>query len=130
MFSRRDVLVVSAAGAVAASGAQAASFAATRDHQRQRSRKSRGSRPAKRSPAKQFPSAQFPPPTDVGDGLGLIQQRAERRLDSPGDAGGFRDPDTITGVNMRLTAGGIRELHWHQAAAGDGIQERRVADCR
>jgi oxalate decarboxylase len=28
----------------------------------------------------------------------------------------FAISDTITGVNMRLTAGGIRELHWHQAA--------------
>jgi oxalate decarboxylase len=28
----------------------------------------------------------------------------------------FPISDTISGVNMRLTAGGIRELHWHQAA--------------
>jgi oxalate decarboxylase len=28
----------------------------------------------------------------------------------------FAISDTISGVNMRLTAGGIRELHWHQAA--------------
>jgi oxalate decarboxylase len=25
----------------------------------------------------------------------------------------FAISTTITGVNMRLTAGGIRELHWH-----------------
>ena len=24
--------------------------------------------------------------------------------------------DSISGVNMRLDAGGVRELHWHQAA--------------
>ena len=28
----------------------------------------------------------------------------------------FAISTTISGVNMRLTAGGIRELHWHQAA--------------
>jgi oxalate decarboxylase len=28
----------------------------------------------------------------------------------------FQISETISGVNMRLTAGGIRELHWHQAA--------------
>lgn len=26
----------------------------------------------------------------------------------------FAVADTISGVNMRLTAGGIREMHWHQ----------------
>jgi oxalate decarboxylase len=25
----------------------------------------------------------------------------------------FQISETIAGVNMRLTAGGIRELHWH-----------------
>ena len=25
----------------------------------------------------------------------------------------FQISDTIAGVNMRLTSGGIRELHWH-----------------
>jgi oxalate decarboxylase len=28
----------------------------------------------------------------------------------------FQISETIAGVNMRLTAGGIRELHWHLAA--------------
>src|SRR6202030_2171890 len=28
----------------------------------------------------------------------------------------FAVADTISGVNMRLTAGGIREMHWHQFA--------------
>jgi oxalate decarboxylase len=28
----------------------------------------------------------------------------------------FAISDTISGVNMRLTDGGIRELHWHLAA--------------
>jgi oxalate decarboxylase len=28
----------------------------------------------------------------------------------------FAIAETISGVNMRLTAGGIRELHWHLAA--------------
>jgi len=28
----------------------------------------------------------------------------------------FAVADTISGVNMRLTSGGIREMHWHQFA--------------
>jgi len=28
----------------------------------------------------------------------------------------FQISDTIAGVNMRLTSGGIRELHWHEFA--------------
>jgi oxalate decarboxylase len=71
----------------------------------------------------QFPSAQSPPPTDVGD---LPQfwasfNNAPRRIQNGGWArqvtqADFAISDTISGVNMRLTAGGIRELHWHLAA--------------
>jgi len=79
--------------------------------------------PQNRALAKQFPSAQTPPPTDVGD---LPQfwasfNNAPRRIQNGGWArqvtqADFAISDTISGVNMRLTAGGIRELHWHLAA--------------
>lgn len=71
----------------------------------------------------EFPSAQSPPPTDVG---GLPQSwasfnNAPRRIQNGGWArqvtqADFAISDTISGVNMRLAAGGIRELHWHLAA--------------
>src|SRR5246127_5578926 len=73
--------------------------------------------------ASQFPAASSPPPPDGGD---LPQfwasfNNAPRRIQNGGWArqvtqANFAISDTISGVNMRLTAGGIRELHWHLAA--------------
>jgi oxalate decarboxylase len=72
MFSRRDVLAVSAAGAVmTASAARAASFG-NPDQPPQGAVNVKGpgnlADPGPQSPAlgNQFPSAQFPPATDVG----------------------------------------------------------------
>jgi oxalate decarboxylase len=71
----------------------------------------------------QFPKAFIPPATDVGD---LPQfwasfNNAPRRIQDGGWArqvtqADFQIAEEISGVNMRLNAGGIRELHWHQAA--------------
>jgi oxalate decarboxylase len=79
--------------------------------------------PQNRDLAHQFPAAHSPPPTDVGD---LPQfwasfNNAPRRIQNGGWArqvtqADFAISDTISGVNMRLTNGGIRELHWHLAA--------------
>jgi oxalate decarboxylase len=79
--------------------------------------------PQNQAIASQFPSAVSPPATDVGS----LQMNwasfnnAPRRIQDGGWArevtqATFPISDTISGVNMRLTAGGIRELHWHQAA--------------
>jgi oxalate decarboxylase len=73
--------------------------------------------------ASQFPSAISPPPTDVG-GMPMTWasfNNAPRRIQDGGWArqvtqADFAISETIAGVNMRLAAGGIRELHWHQAA--------------
>jgi oxalate decarboxylase len=71
----------------------------------------------------QFPQAFTPPATDVGD---LPQfwasfNNAPRRIQNGGWArqvtqADFQIAEEISGVNMRLDAGGVRELHWHQAA--------------
>jgi len=73
--------------------------------------------------AGQFPKAFTPPATDIGD---LPQfwasfNNAPRRIQNGGWArqvtqADFQVSEEISGVNMRLNAGGIRELHWHQAA--------------
>ena len=71
----------------------------------------------------QFPKAFIPPATDVGD-LPLFWASfndAPRRIQDGGWArqvtqADFQISDSISGVNMRLNAGGVRELHWHQAA--------------
>jgi oxalate decarboxylase len=79
--------------------------------------------PRNRELARQFPAAFSPPPTDVGS---LPQfwasfNNAPRRIQNGGWArqvtqADFAIADTISGVNMRLASGGIRELHWHLAA--------------
>ncbi len=73
--------------------------------------------------AGQFPSFQDPPATDI-DGMPLFWgsfNNAHRRIQDGGWAreltqADFAISEDISGVNMRLTAGGIRELHWHQQA--------------
>jgi oxalate decarboxylase len=73
--------------------------------------------------AGQFPRAFTPPATDVGD-LPLFWASfndAPRRIQDGGWArqvtqSDFQISEAISGVNMRLAAGGVRELHWHQAA--------------
>jgi oxalate decarboxylase len=71
----------------------------------------------------QFPKAFTPPATDVGDmpQFWASFNNAPRRIQDGGWArqvtqSDFYISDEISGVNMRLAAGGIRELHWHQAA--------------
>ena len=71
----------------------------------------------------QFPAAFSPPATDVGS-MPLSWatfNNAPRRIQNGGWARevtqkDFSVADTISGVNMRLTSGGIREMHWHQFA--------------
>jgi oxalate decarboxylase len=73
--------------------------------------------------ADQFPAVYNPPPTDVGD-LPLFWSsfnNAPRRTQAGGWArqvtqSDFEVSTSISGVNMRLASGGVRELHWHQAA--------------
>lgn len=71
----------------------------------------------------QFPTSVSPPATDVGS---LPQfwasfNNAQRRIQNGGWARevtqeNFPISTTIAGVDMRLGAGAIREMHWHQAA--------------
>ena len=73
--------------------------------------------------ASQFPDFQNPPATDV-NGMPLFWasfNNAHKRIQDGGWArevnqDDFAISEDISGVNMRLSAGGIRELHWHQQA--------------
>jgi oxalate decarboxylase len=129
MISRREILAATAAGVVmSASTARAASFG-NPDEPPQGAINAKNPAsitdpgPQNQAVAGQFPSAVNPPATDVGS----LQMNwasfnnAPRRIQNGGWArevtqATFPISDTISGVNMRLTAGGIRELHWHQAA--------------
>lgn len=69
------------------------------------------------------PSSELPPSTDRGDvtNFWFPFSRAHKRLQVGGWARQITKKDlpistTISGVNMRLIAGGIRELHWHRAS--------------
>jgi oxalate decarboxylase len=129
MISRREVLAATAAGAVmSAATARAASFG-NPDEPPQGAINAKNPAsitdpgPQNQAIASQFPSAVSPPATDVGS-LQMTWasfNNAPRRIQNGGWArevtqSTFPISDTISGVNMRLTAGGIRELHWHQAA--------------
>ena len=71
----------------------------------------------------QFPSLGNPPPTD-DLGMPMIWasfNNAHRRIQAGGWArqvtvDDFAISKSIAGVNMRLDAGGSREMHWHQQA--------------
>ncbi|UPK32720.1 cupin domain-containing protein [Bradyrhizobium sp. 186] len=128
MISRRSLLAASAMGAAMVSSVKAASFG-NPDEPPQGAINARGpgnlSDPGPQSQVLggQFPSAQSPPATDVG-GMPMPWasfNNAPKRIQNGGWArevtvADFAISKEISGVNMRLTAGGIRELHWHQAA--------------
>ena len=70
-----------------------------------------------------MPTFLSPPPTDVGSmpQFWASFNLAPRRIQNGGwgrqvTQSDFAISTEIAGVNMRLSAGGIRELHWHQQA--------------
>ena len=136
MVSRREVLAATA-GIMAAAGATKASAAPQKspitfgnpDDPPQGAINAANPRsvtdPGPQNPAisGQFPSAFSPMPTDVGNmPLSWASfNNAPRRIQNGGWArevtqSDFQVADTLAGVNMRLTSGGIREMHWHQFA--------------
>src|ERR1700756_5169987 len=129
MLSRRNLLAASAVGAaMTVSTAKAASFG-NPDEPPQGAINAKGPGnladpgPQNRALGSQFPSAQSAPATDVG-GMPTTWasfNNAPKRIQNGGWArqvtvDDFAISKEISGVNMRLTPGGIRELHWHQAA--------------
>ena len=69
------------------------------------------------------PNTFLPPPTDHGEVQTFWNSFsvAHRRIQEGGwsrqvTVADFPIAKDLAGVNMRLTAGGIRELHWHQAS--------------
>jgi oxalate decarboxylase len=129
--SRRNILAATAAGGIAAvaATARAQSFG-NPDEPPQGAINAQGnpsslssSGPQDPTLANEFPGAFTPPATDVGD-MPLFWasfNNAPRRIQNGGWARqvtqeDFKISEEISGVNMRLTRGGIRELHWHVAA--------------
>lgn len=128
-LTRRAVLAIGAVGgtALAAITAGAASFG-NPDQPAEGAINANAaglSDPGPKNPAinDQFPSFQSPPATDVGD-MQLFWgsfNNAAKRIQNGGWArqvtkSDFAISDAVSGVNMRLGPGGIREMHWHRAA--------------
>jgi oxalate decarboxylase len=129
-LSRRNWLAATAAGGVAAAAAtaRAASFG-NPDEPPQGAINAKNpaslTDPGPQNPAiaSQFPGAGSPPATDIGD-MPLYWatfNNAPRRTQNGGWArhvtqADFHIAESISGVNMRLTSGGLREMHWHLAA--------------
>src|SRR5258705_2617859 len=138
MFSRRDMLAATAVGGVVTAATMNTanatpvksdiSFGNPNDPPQGaiNARNPRSvSDPGPQNPAirDQFPSAFSPPPTDVGSmPLSWASfNNAPRRIQNGGwprqvTQDSFPVSDMISGVNMRLTAGGKRKLHCHLAA--------------
>lgn len=132
-LSRRSILAATAMGGAAAAGAAAAQTAATGvfgnpdrpPEGRVNTSAAAFSEPGPKNPtlAGQFPSFQDPPATDV-NGMELFWasfNNAHKRIQAGGWArevtqDDFAISEAVSGVNMRLSAGGVRELHWHQQA--------------
>ncbi|MEJ1975922.1 MAG: cupin domain-containing protein [Acetobacteraceae bacterium] len=130
-FSRRTLLAAGAAGGVAsvAAIAKAAGTFGNPDMPPQGAVNVTNPQalvdPGPQNPAlaNNLPSFLNPPPTDVNDGPLFWNSFniAPRRIQDGGWARQITTSDfaistTLSGVNMRLDAGGLRELHWHQQA--------------
>src|SRR3981189_980702 len=138
MISRRDALTATAAGAVVTAATMTSASAAPEKAKisfgnpndppqgainatNPRSVTDPG--PQNSAISSQFPSAFSPPATDGGSRpLSWASfNNAPRRIQNGGWArevtqADFAIAETLSGVNMRLTSGGIREMHWHQFA--------------
>ena len=126
MVSRRGFLEMGSAAALAAAGMLPAANAAGQEEKPYPTSNDRStSAPGPGNPAldAQNPDSSLPPPSDAGGvppfkyPFGLAHKRMQ-------EGGWSREvtvrelpvSKSIAGVDMRLTAGGIRELHWHTAA--------------
>jgi oxalate decarboxylase len=123
-FSRRSVLAAAAAGSLAA--AAEAAGAQTAENVPQPARPGRGGTdhgPRNVMRDQENPDLLVPPSTDSGTlpNLRFSFSDAHMRLET---GGWTRQVTTrelgiakeMAGVNMRLNAGGVRELHWHKAS--------------
>jgi oxalate decarboxylase len=123
-FSRRAFLEVSS-GALAAAGVGSVANMAGQNQsgERKDERSENDSGPTNHLLEAQNPASNDPPPTDAG-GLPPFKYPFAFGHKRVHDGGWSREvtvrdleaSKSIAGVNMRLTAGGVRELHWHMAA--------------
>src|SRR5712664_3864712 len=123
-LSRRTFLGVGSAGLATATLAALTAHAQDVKDTRQAEKDHSSSDPAQENKPllDENPSSNLPPPTDHGD-IGPVWYSFDlvhKRVQEGGwahevNAKVLPSSTDLTGVNMRLTAGSFRELHWHTA---------------
>ena len=123
-FSRRKFLGVSSAALAAGAGSLLVGSASAQDASKttvDRSKTDPG--PANKSLDDQNSDSRWPPSTDSKSLVATFKYPFSLANKRTYEGGWSREvtvrelpvSKTIAGVNMRLTAGGVRELHWHTA---------------
>jgi len=130
IVSRRSFAAVAASGLLVAQSAHAAPQLGNPDNPPQGPEAIKGNPHSSNDPgpenkalASQFPSSEMPPSTDHGDmpNFWFPFANATKRVQDGGWARQVTKNElpvakSLAGVDMYLTAGGVRELHWHLPA--------------
>src|SRR4030088_3197996 len=122
-FSRRGFLGVGSAALAAAAGSLAVSAAMAQENQPRPNRSATDPGPTNAPLDSQNPDSTWPPATDSKSLVQNFKYPFSLANKRTYEGGWSREvtvrelpvSTTMAGVNMRLTAGGVRELHWHTA---------------
>jgi oxalate decarboxylase len=120
-FSRRGFIGIGSA--LAAAGGLAVRGAMAQEHQQRTDRSTNDPGPANAALDAQNPESAWPPATDSKSLVQNFKYPFSFANKRTYEGGWSREvtvrelpvSKTLAGVNMRLTAGGVRELHWHTA---------------
>ncbi len=122
-FSRRGFLGVGSAALAAAAGSLAVSASMAQENRPRTDRSATDPGPANTPLDAQNPDSAWPPATDSKSLVQNFKYPFSLANKRTYEGGWSREvtvrelpvSKTMAGVNMRLTAGGVRELHWHTA---------------
>jgi oxalate decarboxylase len=122
-FSRRGFLGVGSAALAAAAGSLAVSAAMAQENQPRTDRSATDPGPTNAALDAQNHDSEWPPATDSKSLVRNFKYPFSFANKRTYEGGWSREvtvrelpvSESLAGVNMRLTAGGVRELHWHTA---------------
>src|SRR6266849_499890 len=122
-FSRRGFLGVGSAALAAAAGSLAVTAAMAQENKPRGDRSATDPGPANAALDAQNPDSAWPPGTDSKSLVPNFKYPFSYANKRTYEGGWSREvtvrelpvSKSMAGVNMRLTAGGVRELHWHTA---------------
>src|SRR6195256_644478 len=123
-FSRRGFLGVGSAALAAAAGSPAGSGAVAQENKSRTNRSATDPGPTNTPLDSQNPDSTWPPATDSKSLVQNFKYPFSFANKRTYEGGWSREvtvrelpvSKTLAGVNMRLTAGGVRELHWHTSS--------------